>query len=124
MTLYMSAVLLTELMMIAMTLHVLHYPGFTKTQKTWFLLTFISIMLCAGAEFAVHCGYYDPAFAPVLTVVTVLQFSVAPLLAVLFSGALGLGRQAKNAVIFAAVSFFSRVVSMACPPFSLRQRFT
>ena len=32
MTFYSSIVLLTELMMVAMTLHVMHYAGFTKTQ--------------------------------------------------------------------------------------------
>ena len=83
MTFYMSAIILTELMMIAMTLHVLHYSGFTREQKTWYLLTFSAVMLCSAAEFAVHCGAYDPKFAIPLTILTVLQFSVAPLLGVL-----------------------------------------
>ena len=58
MTFYSCLILITELMMLAMTLHVLHYSGFTRTQKTWYLLTFVSIMLCAAAEYAVHCGLY------------------------------------------------------------------
>ena len=86
MTFYMCVIILTELLMLAMTLHVVNYTGFTKTQKTWFILTFAAVMLCAGAEFAVHCGYYDPRSKILLTVLTTAQFSVAPLLAVLFTG--------------------------------------
>ena len=97
--------------MIAMSLHVLHYSGFTKTQKTWYLLTFISIMLCAAAEYAVHCGYYNPAYKIPLTVITVLQFSISPLLGVLFTGALGLTKQAKSAAYFASVSALVEIVS-------------
>ena len=100
MTFYMSAIILTELMMIAMTLHVLHYSGFTREQKTWYLLTFSAVMLCSAAEFAVHCGAYDVKFAIPLTILTVLQFSTAPLLGVLFSGALGLPGQKKIAIWF------------------------
>ena len=62
MTFYTCVILLTELMMLGMLLHVINYSGFTREQKKWYLFTFVSIMLCAGAEFAVHCGYYDPAF--------------------------------------------------------------
>ena len=40
MTIYMGAIMLTELLMMTMMLHVLHYPGFTKVQKRWYLLTF------------------------------------------------------------------------------------
>jgi len=114
MSFYMGAVILTELMMIAMVLHVLHYSGFTKIQKTWFLLTFISIMFCTAAEFAVHCGYYSSAFKIPLTILTVLQFSIAPVLATLFSGALGLKHQGKNAIVFISTSFF---VEVLCAPF-------
>lgn len=108
---YMCAIILTELMMIAMCVHVIHYSGFTKTQKTWYLLTFASTMLCAAAEFAVHCGVYDERFAPVLTVLTVLQFSVAPLLAVLFSGSLGLNKQGINAVFFLSVNVLIETIA-------------
>ena len=112
MTFYMSISILTELLMLAMAFHVLHYSGFTKGQKAWYELTFAAIFLCAAAEFAVHCGYYKPSFATALTVLTVLQFSVAPLLAVLFSGALGLHHQKKVAVIFFAVSFATEVIAV------------
>ncbi len=111
MTFYMGAIILTELMMVAMTLHVLHYSGFTKLQKTWFLLTFSSIMLCAGAEFAVHCGYYDPRFAVPLTILTVLQFSVAPALGVLFTGALGLAKQGRIAVVYLCLNLAVETVA-------------
>ena len=90
MTFYTSIIILTELMMIAMALHVLFYSGFQKNQKTWYLFTFIAIMVCAAAEFAVHCGKYDPAYKIPLTIVTVLQFSLAPMLGIFFSGALSL----------------------------------
>ena len=97
--------------MIAMILHVLTYKGLKSRQKFWYLCTFVAIMLCAGAEFAVHCGYYNPSFALPLTILTVLQFSLAPLLGVLFIGALGLENQAKIAVIYFAVNFLAEVVS-------------
>ena len=116
MTFYMSAIILTELMMIAMTLHVLHYSGFTREQKTWYLLTFSAVMLCSAAEFAVHCGAYVPKFAIPLTILTVLQFSVAPLLGVLFSGALGLPGQKKIAIWFIAINF---AVETIAAPFGL-----
>ncbi|MBO4283218.1 MAG: HD-GYP domain-containing protein [Clostridia bacterium] len=116
MTFYMSAIILTELMMIAMTLHVLHYSGFTREQKTWYLLTFLAVMLCSAAEFAVHCGKYDARFAVPLTILTVLQFSVAPLLGVLFSGALGLPGQTRIAIWFFAANFLAEAVAA---PFGL-----
>ena len=113
MAFYSSVIILTELFMLAMILHVLHYSGFTKTQKIWYLLTFIDIMICAGAEFAVHCGYYNPIFAIPLTVLTVIQFSAAPLLGVLFIGALGMNNQGKIVVFFFAVNLI--VESIAAP---------
>lgn len=51
MSLYAGIILLTELLMFAMSLHVLFYSGFTKVQKRWYLLTFLTIMICAGAEY-------------------------------------------------------------------------
>ncbi|MCR5457743.1 MAG: HD domain-containing protein [Clostridiales bacterium] len=114
MTFYLSIFILTELMMIAMVLHVAHYSGFTKTQKTWYLLTFIAIMLCSGAEFAVHCGYYVPSMKLFMTILTVLQFSIAPMLGILFVGALGLGKQKRIAVAFLAVNL---VVETIAAPF-------
>ena len=97
---YICLIILTELIMLAMSLHVLNYPGFGKSQKVWYLLTFICIMLCSGAEFAVHGIAYNDAFRIPLTVITVLQFSAAPILGVLFIGALGLRNQSKIAVVY------------------------
>lgn len=109
---YSWTIILTEFMMLAMTLHVLHYSGFTKMQKVWFLTTFLSIMVCSGCEFAVHCGYYDPAYAPVLTALTVIQFSVAPLLGVFFIGALGLRNQGKIAIVYFSLNLFAELLSV------------
>ena len=116
MTFYSTAILLTELMMIAMILHVIRYSGFTKQQKVWFILTFASIMLCSVAEFAVHCGYYDPKFSIPLTILTVVQFSIAPFLGAFFSGALGLYKPAKIASIFFSTNF---LVEAVLAPFGL-----
>ena len=117
---YFWAIVITELMMIAMSLHVTHYSGFTKVQKSWYLLTFFSVMLCAGAEFAVHCGYYDPSFAVPLTVVTVIQFSLAPMLGVFFSGALGLHREARIASV---LFFLNMFVEIIMAPFGMIFKF-
>ena len=111
MTFYSSIILLTELMMIAMTLHVLRYSGFTREQKKWYLFTFISVMLCAAGEFAVHCGYYKPSFAIPLTIITVIQFSIAPLLGVFFTGALGLYRNARIASILFSLNFIVEAIA-------------
>ena len=97
---YLSSIILIALLMIAMTIHVFRYSGFNRQQKTWYIVTFVSVLFCSGAEYAVHCGSYDPAFALPLTILTVLQFSVAPCMAVFFSGALGLHRQSKKAIWF------------------------
>ena len=111
MTFYLSVFILTELMMIAMVLHVAHYSGFTKTQKTWYLLTFIAIMLCSGAEFAVHCGYYISSMKVFMTILTVMQFSTAPMLGILFVGALGLNRQKKIAYIYLAINLLVETIA-------------
>ena len=116
MTFYMCLIMLTELMMIAMILHVIFYSGFTKVQKFWYLATFISIMLCAIAELFVHCGYYKPSFRIPLTILTVMQFSIAPLLGVFFTGALGLHREAKIASFIFSLNFLVEVVLV---PFGL-----
>ena len=114
MSFYMSTIILTELLMLAMTLHVITYSGFAKIEKFWYLLTFISVMICSAAEFAVHCGAYDVKYAPVLTVITVIQFSLAPLLGVMFSGALGLHHQAKIAGVIFSLNL---LVEIAAAPF-------
>ncbi|MCR5348045.1 MAG: HD domain-containing protein [Bacilli bacterium] len=118
---YSSLILITVLLMVAMTLHVVFYHGFTRVQKTWYLLTFGSITFCSLAEFAVHCGYYDPAFAVPLTILTVLQFSTAPLLGVFFSGALGMHRESR----FAAIPFLIHlIIEIVAAPFGWIFSFT
>ena len=99
MTFYSCATIIIELLMLTMLLHVINYSGFTRQQKAWFIMTFASVMVCAAAEFAVHCGYYDAAFDIPLTIITAIQFSISPLMAVFFSGALGLHKEAKKAVL-------------------------
>ena len=113
MTFYTGLTILTELFMLAMSIHVMRYSGISKSQKAWFLLTFMTIMLCAAAEYAVHCGAYDPKYAAALTVVTVLQFSAAPILGILFSGALGLPNQRKVTIIYFCLNLL--VESIAAP---------
>ena len=107
--------------MIAMTIHVIRYSGFNRQQKSWYIVTFVSVLFCSAAEYAVHCGHYDPAFAVPLTVVTVLQFSIAPAMAVFFSGALGLHKQARRAIWF----FIPHaVIEIVAAPFGWIFRFT
>ena len=113
MTFYMGMTILAELFMLAMAIHVMRYSGISKSQKIWFLMTFLVIMLCAGAEYAVHCGVYNPKYAPVLTIITVLQFSIAPMLGILFSGALGMHNQWKAAAIFLCTNLVVEIVA-AC----------
>ena len=108
---YSCLILLTELMMLAMSLHVLNYSGFRKAQKVWYLLTFICIMLCSGAEFAVHGIAYNEALRIPLTIATVLQFSAAPILGVLFIGALGLGSQVKIAIAYFSINIVVETVA-------------
>ncbi|MCR5113577.1 MAG: HD domain-containing protein [Acholeplasmatales bacterium] len=110
MTFYSSVFVLTEVMMIAMTLHVFFYTGFTKVQKAWFILTFGTIFFCALAEYSVHCGYYDKAFDIPLTILTVIQFSVAPIIGILFVGALGI-HQKKLAFIYLAINLIVEIVA-------------
>ena len=111
MTFYSAGILLTEIFMIAMTVHVSIYNGFSKEQKVWYLLTFVSVMVCSGAEFAVHCGHYDPRFAGILTVLTVIQFSTAPLLGLFFSGALGVHKNKWFTVVFYALNLIIETVA-------------
>ena len=111
MTFYSCVIIITELLMVSMILHVVNYSGFTRTQKFWYLVTFIAVMFCAAAEFAVHCGYYDPKFKIPLTILTVMQFSIAPLLGVSFSGALGLHKYAKFASLFFTINLIVEVIA-------------
>lgn len=118
---YLALIILTELLMLAMTLHVVHYSGFNKKQKGWYLATFAAVALCAAAEYAVHCGFYNPSFAIPLTILTVIQFSLAPMLGVFFSGALGLHREAKIATILFSLNL---IVEIIAAPFGLIFKFS
>ena len=110
---YTAATILLAILMIAMIIHVLNYTGFDKKQKKWFTLTFSSILFCASAEYALHCGYYDPKFKIILTILTVLQFAVAPTFAMFFAGALGLKNQGKVAIGFFS---FCLTIGITCAP--------
>lgn len=114
MTFYISITIITEVLMLTMIFHVMGYSGFVKGQKTWYIFTFGCIMFCSAAECLVHCGYYDPKFKIILTLVTVVQFSLAPLLGILFIGALGLKNQRKIGTVFLIMSF---IVEVVCAPF-------
>ena len=72
-------------------------------------------MLCAGAEFlAKHYDGLSGALRLPLTVITVIQFSLAPLLPVFFSGALGVHRFAKHGIYFFALHAAAEII---CAPF-------
>ena len=113
---YTFATVLIVLLMAAMSIHVINYSGFNKKQKSWFVSTFSAISFCALAEYALHCGFHDSMFNIPLTILTVLQFSIAPCFAMLFAGALGVKHQFKI-VIFAFVFCF--LVGVICAPFGL-----
>lgn len=113
MTFYSSVFMLTELLMLAMILHVVGYSGFTREQKVWYLATFLTVSFCAAAEFAVHGVEYRPELAIPLTVITVLQFSASPLLGVLFSGALGIHHRGRFVAAYLAVNLLVESVA-AC----------
>lgn len=116
MTFYESATMLTEFLMIAMLLHVLRNSVFTKRQKIWFSATFISIMLCSMAEFAVYCGMYTSSWAIPMTVITAIRFSCSPLIGVFFTEALGLYRRFKAALV---LFLLHAVFELAAAPFGL-----
>jgi HD-GYP domain-containing protein (c-di-GMP phosphodiesterase class II) len=111
MTFYLSTVILTEFMMLAMMVHVIRYNGFKRREKIWYILTFSAIMFCSLAEYAVHCGYYDSRLKIPLTILTALQFSIAPLLGVLFTGALGMRHQFKIMFIYLGVNLLVEIIA-------------
>ena len=102
---YLWATILLCVLMVAMSVHVLNNKGFNRQQKGWFIATFMAITFCALAEYSLHCGYYDPKFKVILTILTVLQFSIAPVFAMLFAGALGLKYQKRIAIAFFSICF-------------------
>ncbi len=112
MTFYTCAIILTELMMLTMSIHVIPYSGFTREQKKWYLLSFTAVMACAAAEyFAILFDAHGKSFIIPLTVITVIQFSITPLLPVFFSGALGIRRIVKQAAIFFSINVLAEIVS-------------
>ena len=112
MTLYSGVILLTELMMLAMTIHVINYSGFTRLEKGWYVGTFVAIMLCAALEFtAIHFDARGSRFSIPLTIITVMQFSIAPMLPVFFAGALGMRREAKMIGIFFFLNVLVQIIS-------------
>ena len=112
MTLYMGVIILTELMMFAMVIHVRKYSGFTDRQRRWYLCTFIAIMVCAAAEFcAIHFNSRGPGFVIPLTVITVLQFSLTPMLPVFFAGALGMRREASTVGAIFSLNVLAEIIS-------------
>ncbi len=116
MTYYMCATIIIVLLMITMILHVIKYSGFTKTQKTWYISTFSCIAFCALCEFAVHSGYYNIKFKIPLIILTILQFSISPLLSVFFSGALGMYKEARRGFYFFSINI---VAESVLAPFGL-----
>ena len=113
MSYYATIVIIAELLMVTMIAHVLFYREFNKTQKGWFIATFLGVMICNAAEYAVHCDVYSPIFKIPLTLLTVLQFSLAPVMAMLFAGALGLKYQGKIAIGFFGANLIIEIV-LAC----------
>ncbi len=109
MTLYMGMILLIELMMLTMTIHVWNYSGFTLQQRRWYVATFICIMVCAGTEFLAK--YYDGrGLGKVLTPITILQFSLTPMIPVFFAGALGIHEKAKRAACVLSLNVLAEIV--------------
>ena len=113
---YLATVIVILLLMISMTIHVLGYSGFNNTQKGWFIATFVAVSFCALAEFAVHYNgnTYNEQFSVPLTILTVLQFSLSPCLAVLFAGALGVKNQNYLGTLFFAMNLLMQLI---CVPF-------
>ncbi|MCR5136557.1 MAG: HD domain-containing protein [Oscillospiraceae bacterium] len=117
MSFYAGAILLTELLMVAMMYHVAHYPGFSRVEKRWYLFVFITVFFCAGAEFAArHFDGCGPSFVLPLTVLTVIQFSLSPMLPVFFGGALGIYRPA---IVVGTVFCLHALAEVVLAPFGL-----
>ena len=111
---YTWATIILIVLMVTMTIHVLNYSGFNKRQKSWFIATFAAISFCALAEYALHCGFYDTVFIVPLSILTVLQFAIAPCFAMLFAGALGLKYQIRAVIVTFAICI---TIGIICAPF-------
>lgn len=115
MVLYAGIIMLTELLMLALMIHVIKYPGFTKPQKRWYLILFAAIMYCAAAEFlSQYFNMRGSSIVLPLTVITVVQFSLSPLLPVFFIGALGRYREA---IIAGSVFCLNALAEIVSAPF-------
>ena len=113
MTLYTGTIILIELLMAAMSLHVLTYKGFTAQQKRWFILTYCTIMLCAYTEFlAIHFNEHGASFVRPLTIATVIQFSLTPMLPVFFAGALGMRDMARKVSVLFLVHVLIEIMAV------------
>ncbi len=120
-TFYFFAMIVTELLMLAMVFHVIRYSGFSTDQKKWYLITYISIAFCVAAEFiAVRFDNYGPAFVKPLQWLTVVQFSITPLIPVFFAGALGIRRLARATSLFFLINVICEVMTV---PFGWVFRF-
>ena len=80
------------------------------------MATFAAISFCALAEYAIQCGYYSDIFKVPLTILTILQFAVAPCFAMLFAGALGLRYQFKIVLAYFGLCL---LIGIICAPFEL-----
>ena len=110
---YTASTVMVVLLMAAMIVHVIFYTGFNRKQKAWFIATFSTVIFCSSAEYAIQCGYYDNIYKIPLTILTVLQFAIAPCSAVLFAGALGLKHQTKMVFICFGICL---LIGIICAP--------
>ncbi len=121
MTFYIFMIILTCELMLAMSLHVVRYPGFRRGQKRWYLFAFVSIIFCIAAEFtALNFSGRGPAWALPLTWLTAVQFSLSPFLTVFFVGGLGLHRPVRIAL---TVFTLHMAAELVLAPFGLIFRF-
>ncbi len=111
---YMFATIILVILMIGMSIHVLGNTGFTKSQKGWFIATFAAISFCALAEFMLHGVPYNESAKIPLSILTALQFSIAPCFAMLFAGALGMKKQITIVTCTFAVCL---IIHTICAPF-------
>lgn len=111
---YNCAVVLTALMMITLSVHVILYGGFDRERKKWYLLMFSSVIVCAVCEaFAINFDGRADLTTP-LYIVTVLQFSLTPYLSVFFAGALGMKKSVRAASAFFFINFILEALSVRC----------